>query len=424
MFLIVVWPLVWALHALFKWLGIQATARVTNLHDLNAPDSLLQYAYFFLLFHAGVIAFIALAAWGIYNTSDFFDWFAQTMRVFVKEGTPADAGEFLQTGASGKSAPIDVPFMGESYYSQLMDILFHLLVAFSLFSLAMLIVIRRWIYLQVCWKSLDTSAATPRGSSPAAARAGAEQYRELFDLIQGSFFRVVSSRQEYRKVFDELGLEPTASSSFSASHFAITDYMSVSLGRALSELVNLELVTALLLSLFFAIIGLIAFQFKLQFRYFLEPIAGVTVLGSCSVIVLYKWVKGRLTSTDMSIKPLEVVSVKTWAKTVQIMFYMLLFSFSRLVISRDMWTNYTLQALWALVLLVLFFLLLRFVLADLMEVTAYALTLPPNIHAWRFRSLVAEVASATSRKAALASAAPSPKATPRPLPSVRESDAV
>jgi hypothetical protein len=394
-YLCFLWWLVYAFYRLFKYMGMQCHAKVYRLRDPGQPNSHFQYVFFFVMFHASIIAVLGLSVWILHETTSFFDGFAILMRSWLVTKPDHDgagggaAAAFLQFAAKAalggkgdRASQVDIPFVGESYYVQLLDMLFHLLSAFLLHALAMSIIIRRWVHTCSIMEELNNFQKehhTPRGVERKYPEM--EYYQGFYDEIEGNFYKAIEKREDYRKTFIEFDVPLTPGVEGAA--FEFNNYLEEVIGRSASQLTTLEFYQALFLSIFFFFIALIAYNFKLSFRYFLEPLGVVTLLFCGGILFFYRHLKGRSEAHDVEMKPF-FVTLKMWAKSTQVMFYILFYSLSRLILSRDMWHNYFWNAVWASIFLVVFFLLVKFVLADVMQVTAFVLSLPPNIDQERF----------------------------------------
>lgn len=210
--------------------------------------------------------------------------------------------------------------------------------------------------------------------------------------LQEHFFRVVRSVDQYRMPFLEAGftLEPSPR----PDSFQFYFYLSESFGRAASYLSTIEFGTALALFLFSGLVGCIAFFAHIEFRFLMEPILVFTLLFCGGIFVMFKYMQGAIERSDSSkqVSNETLMGPKRWAKITQFLLIILFYSFSRLILSRDIWKNYFWQAVWATAIMVAFFLLLHFVLVDLMHITVCWLSLPPNAAPWRLASYVQAIA--------------------------------
>jgi hypothetical protein len=325
---------------------------------------------------------IGFTVWVLHETTHTFDVLASFLRSSLADGKRQQP--FAEEN-------IAVPFLGESYYIQLVDILYHLFFAFGLYGLGMYIIVRHWVFVCSVQKDLQVQSLTPRSASAFADPAQTYQL-DLYTKLEASFYKTVHTHPGYRAVFEDFGCISSSGRLLSRSSttgiFEFNDYLAQALGSAASNLANIKFIPALVLSMLTLFMFWCAAHLKMQFRHFMEPIGALTVIVLGAVKVVERYVYARVVGEKPQVDPLSWMSITIWCNGIQIMFYALFYSISRIVLSRDMWNNYFWHAVWATVFAVTFLVLLHFLFAGWMHVAVVALSLPPNVKAEKFRIFI------------------------------------
>jgi len=376
--LCILWLIIWALHRLFKDLGIMARARVTRLRNRNDASSLYQYAYFFVLFHFGTIGVLFFGIWALHDFTSFFNSFARIVRHVVVEDFGGESPLLKRR--------LDIPFRGESYYDQLSDILAHLFFAFLLYGLCMLVLIRRWVCLSDVWQDLhDTLKAEGRSrSKETLSKPEFERYRHTYTQMQTNFWKIVETHEHYNQVFQDHKIGQ------GGSLFQFNDYLDEAMGRFSASLFHLEFGTALVLFVFFAVSGWASYVLQMGFQELLisAPVLIAVTVFLVFMILVFLYLRNRIASDDPAVEPLSWVTTRGFAKTIQVFFYVFFYSISRVVLSKDFWSNDFWIACLVLAIGLAFFVCLHIFLADLLEFAALALAVPPDVDVETFRSYV------------------------------------
>jgi len=267
-----------------------------------------------------------------------------------------------------------------------LDVQFQLFVCFALYSLFIVIVASNYKRALEDWKSLSEG-----GPESACKPANVHEYRCLDAIMQ----KRVKNTPEYRQLFHELKLRLPAVEGLDKAlpgwnDFKLHLYLTDGLGKSMEYLVAVSLTTNLFLAGSALIVAVLAHHFQVAFMYFLP---GFLVIGGILFVASYFVCRHfrALSDNDDHNTPAKYVSVHSYCRAIQIMLYTVFFSFSRLLLSNDIFEFYPMVYLAALVSLAIVMVVLVVFGGQAMKETTCALILPPHIEQEQFKKKLEQV---------------------------------
>jgi len=342
----------WLLH-------LVSFSQIHKFYKTGLPQRFYRYAWVYLVFHAAAlmcmvtIAYMLYTPWGKHN---IFNWFAQTTHDFVGDD-------------------FNVPFLGYSWLYMCLDVQFQLFACFCLYSLFIVMVASNFITALREWKALGDEQDTPRGSTS----ANVALYRHFDSIVK----RRVRNTPAYKQIFLDLklrlpGVEGLDQQLPGWHDFKLHLYLTEGLGKSAEYLTEVSLTTNVFLAVSTLIVAYLAHTFELAFMYFLPGFVGLGFLiFVCGYAVSRYFL--MLSDTDDHKVESKYVTVKGFCRSVQILLYCLFFSFSRLLLSNDIFESYTVIYISALIGLIVIMALLAVFAADVIKETTCALILPPHV---------------------------------------------
>jgi len=333
--------------------------QVHKFYKIGLPQRLYRYAYVYFVFHAAALMLMVTIAYMLYvpwGKQNIFNMFAEAFHDWV----------------DGRA---NVPFLGYSWLYMVLDVQFQLFATFALYSLFMVMVINNYVTALREWKSLSHEEDMPVGNSINVAL-----YRHLDGIVKRRIRDTPSLQQLFKEHKLRLpGVEGLHEPVPGTHEFKLHLFLTEGLGKSIEYLVEVSLTTNLFLALSALVVALLAHRYQVAFMYFLPGFVAVGfVLFVCGYAVSKYY---RMLSDDPKHKTeSKYVTVHTYCRAVQVLMYCLFFSFSRLLLSNDIFEYYAVIYISALVGLVVILLLLGLFAGEVIKETACALILPPHVH--------------------------------------------
>jgi len=341
-----------------------------KFYKTGVTKKLYRYAWAYLVFHAAVLMVMVTIAYMLYmpwGKQNIFDIFGQYVRNLVGDRA-------------------NVPFLGYSWLYMVLDVQFQLFVCFVLYALFVFSVASNYQRALEDWKALSENM-----QDPSVKAINAQRYKAMNDIMK----KRVQNTPEYRQIFHELKLRLPGVVGLDSAlpgwyDFSLHLYLTDGLGKSIEYLVQVSLTTNIFLACSALVVALLAHHYEVAFMYFLP---GFLVLGS--VLFLAGHLISRhfraLSDNDDHNTPAKYVTVHSYCRSIQILLYFVFFSFSRLLLSNDIFEFYPKVYFLAVVGLLVVLALLAFVAGELIKETACALILPPHIPQDQFKKYLEQV---------------------------------
>jgi len=360
-------------------------SKIYKFYKTGRTDCMHRYAWTYLVFHAASLMFMVTLAYMLYipwGDSNIFDIFAGAFHDLV----------------DGRA---NVPFLGYSWMYMALDVQFQLFACFALYSLFIVMVVNNFQKALEDWKSLS-EGDEDAGHSP----INVEIYKELGAIMT----RRVENTAAYQQIFKDckLGLEGVDGLDISKlriegvdwvgsgmvpawNEFKFHLYLTDGLGKAVEHLVEVSLTTNLFLSCSALVVCLLAQHFEVAFMYFLP---GFTTIGFLLFIGCYFVARHfrHLSNRDDHTTPSKYVTAHSFCRAIQVTLYCLFYSFSRLLLSNDIFEFYVVVYLAAAIGLAVVLGLLAVFAGQLVKQTTCALILPPHITEGELKQRLEQVA--------------------------------
>jgi hypothetical protein len=360
----VMYGTMWLLHGVSFF-------QVHKFYKTGLSVRFLRYVWGYFMFHTASLMVMVTIAYMLYipwGKGNIFDVFAQAFHEFV----------------DGRA---NVPFLGYSWLYMALDVQFQLFICFALYSLFLYMVVRNYQRALDDWKALSDGEE----DQSKLRRANIEEYRCLEALMR----KRVQNTPEYRQMFHDLklrlsGVDGLDKGGAGWNEFKLHLYLTDGLGKSIEYLVEVSLTTNVFLACSALIVAALAHHYQVAFMYFLP---GFLVLGAVIFIAGYFICRHfrALSDKDDHTTPAKYVTMHSYCRAIQICLYCLFFSFSRLLLSSDIFEFYPKVYLSALVGLAAVLVCLAFMAGQAIKETSCALILPPHMPQEQFKKHLQQV---------------------------------
>merc|ERR1719440_526993 len=339
-----------------------------KFYNIGLTGRLYRYCWAYFIFHATAlmimvtVSYMLYMPWGEWNP---YDYLAKNFHEFI----------------DGRA---NVPFLGYSWLMMMLDVQLQLFVTFSFYAIFMCFVVWNWSRALNDWKSIGI---TPDSKG----RLGINEYHyNDFQAIMTSRVResesFIALFAEKRLRYNQVeGVDSHRQQGFNDFHLHL--YLTDSFGRAIEFLVEASLKSHLFLAFCAILVAVLAHHYEVAFMYFLP---GFIVIGlfifSCSFIVT------RQLRDHNHNAPLDFLTVHAYCRSIQLCLYCVFFSFARLLLSSDIFTDYPNVYLAAAIGFCATLLLCWFVAGEAMKATICMIILPHASQEERFAAHLQSVA--------------------------------
>lgn len=344
-----------------------------KFYNIGRTARLVRYAWGYVVFHAAATMLMVTSAYMLY-----MPW---------GESNIIDAGaKAFHEAVDGRA---NVPFLGYSWLLMILNVQFQLFVCFMIYAFFILAIIRNFQRALDDWKTLsDEDFHGDTGLLP----INVELYKTFDKILKHRVKRSTSLQSCFVQTKLSLdGVDGLRQASTGVNEFKLHLYFTDSFGKALEYLVEVSMKTNLVLCISSLFVALLAHHFQVAFMYFLPGfIVLVFVLFGGGFYVAHGLKKGYKDHDHD--KPMEWITLHSYCRSIQIVLYCVFFSFSRLLLSNDIFTNYPKVYLGALAALIGVLIFTWWFAANTMKETICAIILPPQIsedHFKKFLQLVA-----------------------------------
>jgi len=360
--------LVLAFSVMFLYLVMWVLSGVSffdkfKFYNIGITARLFRYAWGYLMFHAAALMIMVTLAYMLYmpwGDENIFDYFAT----------------WFHKQVDGRA---NVPFKGYSWLLMVLDVQFQLFVTFALYALFIVFVTQSFARALDDWKAIsDNEIATRSARLP----INDYHYTDFHDILTHR----VKKSNTFVALFGELRLRYRAVQGVDSQRqpnfndFKLHLYLTDSFGKALEYLVEVSLKANIALAVAALAIALLAHHYQVAFMYFLPIfiVFGLAFFG-CSYFV------SRALRNHNHDMPLDQLTVHHYCRSIQMCLYCVFFSFSRLLLSADIFTDYPKVYLSAVIGLLIALLLGKWVAGELMKATICAIVLPHHSQEDRFK---------------------------------------
>jgi len=329
-----------------------------KFYNIGVPARLNRYAWGYFVFHAAALMVMVCLAYMLYmpwGKNNIFDVCAKALHGFI----------------DGRA---NVPILGKSWLFMALDVQFQLFACFAFYGMFICFVIVNFQRALDDWKALSDD-----DESGNMLPINVELYNTFNNILSHRVRKSASLHQAFKQMKLRLanvdGLDRYEEG---WTDFSLHLYLTDSLGKALEYLVEVSLKSNLFIAASALVVALLAHVFKVAFMYFLPLFVAIGFV--LFIVGFYAGYRLRKSSKDHDHdKPLKFVNVHSYCRAIQIVMYCVFFSFSRLLLSNDIFTDYPKVYLAAALGLAFILLLAWFMAGEIMKETLCAIVLPPQI---------------------------------------------
>lgn len=353
--IIVLYFVMWLLHGVSFF-------QVHKFYKTGIPDRFYRYAWGYFVFHAASLMVMVTCAYMLYTpwgTGNIFNVCAEAFHGFV----------------DGRA---NVPFLGESWLYMILDVQLQLFACFAMYSLFIVMVVYNYTSALADWRAHEDVTHVTHEELSQLPR-NLRNYKAFLD----TFKRRVQNTPAYKDAFKDLrlrlnGVDGLQTNGPGWNDFKLHLYLTDALGKSVEYLVEVSLTTYIFLVISALIVALLAHHYQVAFMYFLP---GFLFLGVVLFAAGYfTSLRFRALADDHSHKdPAKFVTVHSFCRAMQICLYCLFFSYSRLLLSFDIFEYYPVVYMVALVSLIIVIILLGVLAGEVIKLTVCALVLPPHL---------------------------------------------
>lgn len=342
-----------------------------KFYKTGIAQRLDRYAWGFFVFHAAAIMIMVTVAYMLYipwGKQNIFNIFAEAFHDFID-------GRF------------NVPFLGYSWLYMVLDVQFQLFVCFAMYSLFLVMISHKYK------KALeDFKALSDERDDVSIDPHNQQLYNHLDSIIK----KRVEKSPESINLFTSLKLSLKGVEALNKplevgwNEFRLHLYLTDGLGKSLEYLVQVSLTTNVFLASSSLIVAVLAHHYQVAFMYFLP---GFVAIGLAMFIASYFVSRHfrALSERDDHNTPAKYVTVHSYCRAIQVMLYCVFFSFSRLLLSNDIFEFYPMVYISAVMGLAACMALLMVFAGRLIKETVCALILPPHLEQDRFKTNLEQV---------------------------------
>merc|ERR1719424_574704 len=301
--------------------------------------------------------------------------------IYVPWGTHNPFNVFATMFRDWVDVSWNVPFLGFSWFTMFVDVQQQLFVCFTMYALFVYCVNRNYIEALRDWKTLDDTMDTDQGTGTVRElnTTNVDMHRYYDSIIK----RRVSRNPKYKQLFKTHKMRLNGVDGFDGSKadgwhdFKLHLYFTDVLGKSVERLVEVTAKTHIALAVAALVIALLAHHYQVAFMYFLPGFVTIAFLLFISFHLVSKYFV-RLSDKDDHTHHSKWVTVHSFCRTVQIVMYCLFYSFSRLLLSPDIFEFYPKTYLAACIGIVVILGLIHLFAGHILKETVCALALPPH----------------------------------------------
>lgn len=371
------------LHFVFMLLHYISSSWARRYHKTGIPHRLYRFASDYFFMHGAAIAVTGTICWVLWEISNIFDRLAE----FVRSIT---ANEEMST-----------PIIGHSYYFLLIAVLFQLFATYMLYMVFLFMIQGSYAKALNAWKlmsGMDLDAGNVVRSNTVARRPSIREdsvrpanlpqgvskgHASLWTSYRHIMKESVAENEVYQTYFRELGLSFPALSGVTLGdkvEFSLLALLTDALGTSLEFMVEVSLKTNVCLCLIALVNGFLAYYFKLAYVYLMLPQCLMAMALLLAGLGLARWYKYRADrGRDAKTAVDDLLDVHTFCRALQIVLYTLFFSFSRLLLSYDIWAHYFFLGVMGVTCLFLIFVFLYIYASMALQELICMLFMPPHV---------------------------------------------
>jgi len=338
-----------------------------KFYNVGLSSRLYRYAWSYFVFHSAALmvmvtlAYMLYMPWGPVNIFDI-------------------CGKAFHEWVDGRA---NVPFLGYSWLLMALDVQFQLFVTFAIYSVFILFTTHNFAKALDDWKAI---ADNPYESKRLAVN---DYHYNDFNAI---LIHRVKNDKRFQAAFHDLklrcpGVDGVDQRRQDVNDFRLHLYLTDSLGKALEYLVEVSLKSIGFLAVSALIVAMLAHHYQVAFMYFLPVFIVIGIL----LFVIGYFLARDLRNHD-HVQDLKNITVHTYCRMIQICLYCVFFSFSRLLLSSDIFTDYPKVYMCSFFGLLIVMFMAWWVAGEIMKATICAIVLPHESQEDRFKNNLQHVA--------------------------------
>jgi len=379
---VIAWSIM-VLHFVMKLLQGVTFFGNFKFYRTGLPHRFYRYSFVYFLFHAAALMVLVSLAYLLYvpwGQGNIFNIFADIVLKMV----------------DGRA---NVPFFGESWLFMVLDIHFQLFACFGLYSIFIVSVFSNYFDALVQWRAV--SEEEDEGIFSGAHCNNVALYRHLDSIMK----RRVRKSPVYKQMFVDLNLKMAGvegldeRSLLPGSHdFKLHVYLTDALGTSAKYLTEVSFATSCWLAISSLCVGFLAEYFQLAFMFFLPFLLGIGLcagVGGWLISQLFKRVSEKDDDKDHDEYKFlaKLVSTHSCCRAVQIVLYSVFFSYSRLLLSNDIFEFYPMTYLFAVLSLAVLMILLKVFAGEVIKELVCSRSLPPHLSDHKFKARLEQMVS-------------------------------
>jgi len=350
---------------------------VHRFYKTGRPVRNYRYSFLYWVFHAACSCVMVFTAYMLYvpwGKDNPFDVFATAFHDFVDER-------------------FHVPYLGYSWLFMVLDVQFQMFMTYCLYALFTIMVVNNYVAALVDWKQIDDG-------QEAVNPINRKLYDHCLEVIQHrTGVRPGENKEALQDIFKSEGLRLEGVKELEvldygddkgAHNFKIHLYLTDGLGKSIEYLVEVSLITNLWLAICALIVAALAHYYELAFMFFLPPFVIIGIVFLVMGLLISKHYT-RLSLDTNHDKVSKYVTVHSYCRAIQVILYCVFFSFSRLLLSNDIYTGYPKVYFGALLGVICFLALLAMFGGEVLKEATCALILVPHISHEKFKNNLREI---------------------------------
>jgi hypothetical protein len=345
-----------------------------KFYNIGLTQRLYRYAWGYIVFHGAALMIMAMSAYVLYmpwGENNIFDYGAKAFHKAV-------------------DGQANIPFLGYSWFIMVLEVCFQLFVCFLLYAVFIVGVIYNFQKALEDWKSLHDAGDTVTSRRPVGGM-NLKLFNFMHDILRA---RVQASKPlQDQFIQAKLILPGVAGPGMMErqwKEFKVHLYLTDALGLAIEYMVEISLKAHTSLALCSLLVALLAHHYQVAFMYFLPIFLVAGFLLFAVGFVIGAQLRKRAHNHDHD-QPLHLLTTHFYCRSVQIVLYCVFFSFSRLLLSADIFMDYPRVYLASVIGLLLTLIFCCFVAGEIIKETLCAIVLPPQIPLDRFRKNLQQI---------------------------------
>jgi len=342
-----------------------------KFYNIGVTSRLYRYAWGYFVFHAAALMLMVTSAYFLYmpwGDSNIFDIGAKA----------------LHTAVDGRA---NLPILGHSWLIMVLDVQFQLFVCFAIYGLFIFFVIRNFQRALDDWKAIADEEVdkVPNRRLVPSFIDNADLYTSFGDILLHRVQVSEPLQDAFRQARLRLpGVDTLDNPSDDWHDFSLHLYLTDALGKALEYLVEVSLKSNGFIAVSSLCVAVLAHHFQVAFMYFLPIFVVIGFLLFAVGFIASRRLRRAARDRD-NITSLNYVTLHNYCRAIQIVLYFVFFSFSRLLLSNDIFTNYPKVYMAACFGLAAILFFAWFIAGEILKETICGIVLPPHVDVAHFK---------------------------------------